>query len=107
MVCNVLFTSAYAISQISVSDIDFFVRDADDIKEALLKTKEENGMYPPRFRVVIGCFPPASPILARFQFIGATEELVFDEVLRPQPSSPPYASGSHLNLRRDDHLGFI
>ena len=69
-----------------MSDVDFFVRNGDKFEE--LKTKEDNGLYPPRFRVVIDCFPTASPIQTRFQFSGAKEEIVFDAVLRPQPSSP-------------------
>ena len=54
-------------------------------------------MYPPRFRVVIGCFPPANPLPARFQFTGAKEEVVFDVVLRPQ-SAPPTAGKHALHL---------
>ena len=76
-----------------MADVDFFVRDPDDIKKDQLKTKEENGMYPPRIRVVIGCFPPARPIIAKFQFRGATEDLQFEEVFIPPLFSPPYTAG--------------
>ena len=89
----------YFISQIFAAEVDFFVRDTDAIKEELLKTKEENGIYPPRFRVVIGCFPPTSPLPAKFQFTGSRKELVFDAILRPQLSSSPSHSPGNLPVQ--------
>ena len=91
------------ISQIPITDVDFFLRNGDKIEE--LKTKEDNGMYPPRFRVVIDCFPPANPLPARFQFTGAKEEVVFDVVLRPLPSSAPHTAGAQLVLLFTYDLG--
>ena len=70
----------------------------DDIKKEQLKLKEENGMYPPRIRVVIGCSTLARPMHARFQFTGATDGLIFDVILRPQPSSPPHTAGIRTYL---------
>ena len=85
-------------TQISVNDIDFFVRDIDDIKKGQLKLKEENGMYPPRFSVVIGCFQQAKPRPASFRFTGATHDLTFDVILSPhvQPSCLTCTTGYGL-----------
>ena len=62
--------------QILLSDIDFFVS-GDNSKE-LLKVKEEEGMYPPRFNLVISCSPTARQSQTRVQFVGAVKKIVFD-----------------------------
>ena len=62
-----------------MSEIDFFVSGEHE----LLKVKEKEGMYPPRFRVVISCSPTARQSQARIEFRGATKELVFDVPLNP------------------------
>ena len=67
--------------QILLSDIDFFVS-GDNSKE-LLKIKEEEGMYPPRFNLVISCSPTARQSQTRVQFVGAVKEMVFDIPLNP------------------------
>ena len=74
-----------------MSDIDFFFRDHNMIEN--LKIKEENGMYPPRFHAMINCTEKARLSQARFEFTGATQNLVFDVPLRPEQ---PYTPGTHL-----------
>ena len=49
--------------------------------------KEDVGMYPPRFNVVISCSPTAKHHMARFKFTGAEKEIVFDIPLIPLPIS--------------------
>ena len=67
-------------------EIDFFVRDNDEITREQLKLKEETGMYPPRFKVIITCSETAKPTQARFQFRGTADDLVFDAYFSPLPN---------------------
>ena len=67
-----------------LSDIDFFV--GDETSKETLKLMEEEGMYPPRFRVVISCSPNARQSQARIEFRGAVNDLVFDIPLNPLQS---------------------
>ena len=78
--------------QILVSEIDFFV--SGENMEELLKLKEERGMYPPRFCVVISCSPTARQSQARLEFSGATKELLFDVPLNPLHVSTHVASAA-------------
>ena len=66
-----------------LEDIDFFVGEITTIAIENLKLKEEEGMYPPRFRVVISCTPNARQSQARIRFRGATNDLIFDIPLNP------------------------
>ena len=75
-----------------MSDIDFFVRDHDMIQD--LKTREEIGVYPPRFHAKINCSERAELSQAKFEFIGATQPLVFDVPLRPEK---PYTAGTYTS----------
>ena len=86
-------SDCYLHLQILVSEIDFFVS-GENMKD-LLKLKEEEGMYPPRFCVVISCSPTARQNQARIEFRGATKELVFDTPLNPSlTSTSPTATSS-------------
>ena len=67
-----------------LSDIDFFVS-GDNSKE-LLRVKEEEGMYPPRFNLVISCSQTARQSQTRIVFSGAQKEIVFDIPLNPLQS---------------------
>ena len=81
-----------------LSDIDFFVGEITEATKQTLKLKEEEGMYPPRFRVVISCTPTASQSQASIRFRGTVNDLVFDVPLNPPPSpqitatSPSFSS---------------
>ena len=83
--------------QILVSEIDFFVSGENIIKE-LLKLKEEEGMYPPRFCVVISCSPIARQSQARIEFSGATKELLFDIPLNPLYATTYVASAGGIYM---------
>ena len=52
------------------------------------KIKEDKGMYPPRFCVVIRCTPTARQSQARIEFRGTVNNPVFDIPLDPPPASP-------------------
>ena len=77
-----------------MSEIDFFV--SGEYMKELLKVKEEEGMYPPRFRVVISCSPTARLSQVRIDFRGATKELVFDVPLNPPPAPTSEASAAGI-----------
>ena len=65
-----------------MSDIDFFDKTPEE-----LKLMEENGMYPPRFRVAITCgISTARRHLARIEFKGAVNSLEFHLPLNPSTS---------------------
>ena len=86
-VCNnhySVLNSKYGITlQVYKNEVDFFPEEYD-----LLKLKEENGVYPPRFCVVITCTPTAIQSQARIEFRGAVDNPVFDISLNPLPMSP-------------------
>ena len=63
--------------------------------EMVLKQMEDEQMYPPRFRVVISCFPAAQQSQARIKFKGAHKDLVFDIPLALQPGINP--EQGHIN----------
>ena len=80
-----------------LKEIDFFVGEITNITIEQLKLKEEEGMYPPRFHVVISCTPDARQSQARIRFRGATSNLRFDIPLNPlssqaTPTSPTISS---------------
>ena len=69
--------------QILMSDIDFFVG-GDNFAVETLQLMEEEGMYPPRFHVVISCTSSARQSQTRIEFRGATRpNMVFDIPLNP------------------------
>lgn len=73
-------------------DVDFFVKEFCETTKEELEVDEEEGMYPPRFHVVLSCSPYASESQIRIEFRGATTDLMFDIFLTPAvPSirSPP------------------
>ena len=73
-----------------MSDVDFFVKDfCEDTKEEL-EVEEEEGMYPPRFHVVLSCSPSARASQTRVEIRGAATDVVFDIFLTPTatPSLP-------------------
>ena len=72
----------YCTLQILLSDVDFFVS-GDNLEE--LKIKEEEGMYPPRFNLMISCTPMAGQSKTRVEFRGARKEILFDILLKPLP----------------------
>ena len=74
--------------QINMSDVDFFVKDLCEKTKHKLEWKEKRGMYPPRFCVLLSCFPSARKSLIRIEFRGAVTGLVFDIVLTPAITSP-------------------
>ena len=82
---NIIVKVFYIFLQILMSDIDFFVRDRNAIKQ--LKLKEELRIYPPRFRVEISFSPSARPDQIKIEFRGAMTDLIFDIVLTPTPAS--------------------
>ena len=59
--------------QILLCDIDF-----SDVSFDTLIIKEDCGLYPPRFKVIISCSPTAKPAIARVEFRGAVNDLIFD-----------------------------
>ena len=71
--------------QILLSDIDFFV--SGEHSKELLRIKEEEGMYPPSFNLVISCTPTARQSQTRVEFRGAVKEMVFDIPLNPLQQS--------------------
>lgn len=81
-----------------LSDIGFFVTDYNS--EEQLKIKEEEGLYPPRFNVVISCSPTASQSQTRITFTGAVKEMVFDIPLTPDPLQNCVATGEHSILQQ-------
>ena len=83
----------YSTLQILLSDIDFFV--SDDNSEEVLKLKEKEGMYPPRFNLVISCTPAAKQSQTRVEFRGALKEIVFDIPLNPLLNQPYITKGTY------------
>ena len=81
-----------------LNDIDFFVGENNDTTWHTLKLKEEEGMYPPKFKVAVSCTPAARQSRARIEFRGAVNDLVFDVSLNPPfpleaaPTSPTLSS---------------
>lgn len=70
-----------------MSDVDFFVKDfCEDTKEEL-ELEEEEGMYPPRFHVVLGCSSSARQKQTRVEIKGAATDMVFDIFLTPTTTS--------------------
>jgi hypothetical protein len=72
--------------KVMLKDIDFFVGKVTETILEQLKLKEEEGMYPPRFHVVIRCTPTARQNQARIGFRGAEQDLTFGILLNPLPS---------------------
>ena len=71
-------------------DVDFFVKDFCETTREELEVDEEEGMYPPRFHVVLSCSPSARQNQTRIEFRGAVSDLVFDVFLTPSvPSIRP------------------
>ena len=66
------------IKQITLRDIDFMERDRDD-----LQFKENEGIYPPHFRLKIDGRHTLEKATARLEFSGTASELVFDVHLVP------------------------
>ena len=66
------------IQQISVGDIDFISRDCK-----VLQLEEEEGMYPPHFRVVINGQHTTQKATAHITFSGTANDFVFDIHLIP------------------------
>ena len=75
-----------------LSDIDFFVGPITESTKQTLQLKEDEGMYPPRFCVVISGTPTARQSQARIEFRGAVNDLVFDVPLNPPPPQATPAS---------------
>ena len=73
-----------------LSDIDFFVGHITENTKQTLQLREREGIYPPRFRVVISSTPTARQSQARIELRGAVNDLVFDLPLNPQ--RPPQAT---------------
>ena len=68
-----------------MSDVDFFVNNfCEDTKEEL-EVDEKEGMYPPRFHIVLSCSPSARPSQTRVEIRGASADtdVVFDIFLTP------------------------
>ena len=59
-----------------MSEVDFVSSDNSTVDS--LKLKEEEGMYPPRFHVVVSCTSDARPSQTRVEFRGAVKDVVFD-----------------------------
>ena len=70
-----------------MKDVDFFVKDFCETTKELLEVDEEEGMYPPRFHVVLSCSASARENQTRIEFKGATTDLVFDVFLTPSVPS--------------------
>ena len=70
--------------QISLRDIDFLSADYNS-----LKLKEEEGMYPPHFPVVVDGSGTTQKTLAHITFTGATNDLFFDIHLVPATQGKP------------------
>ena len=70
-----------------MSDVDFFVNDICEGTKHKLELKENEGMYPPRFHVVLSCSVSARESQTRIEFRGAVTELVFDVLLTPAVTS--------------------
>lgn len=66
------------VQQITLKDIDFKSRDKDD-----LQFKEDEGIYPPHFRVVIDATCTIEKATAHLKFSGTANDLVFDMHLVP------------------------
>ena len=88
-----------------LNDIDFFVGENNDTTWHTLKLKEKEGMYPPKFKVVVTCTPAARQSQARIEFRGAVNDPVLDVSLNPPsppqatPTSPTYSTiGNSKNL---------
>ena len=75
IIYNIIVKVLYMFLQISMSEIDFFVRDRN-AKE--LQLKEDYKIYPPRFQVEISCSSSAQPDQIKIQFKGAMTDLMFD-----------------------------
>lgn len=67
----------FVLLKIKKSDIDFFT-DGEDNWERDLKLKEEEGLYPPFFKVNLDILPSAEMKSVKISFEGATEELKID-----------------------------
>ena len=72
-----------------MKDVDFFVKEFCETTREELEVDEEEGMYPPRFHVVLSCSPSATESQTRIEFRGATTDLVFDVFLTPSVQSLP------------------
>ena len=72
-----------------MSEVDFFVKDfCEDTREDL-EVDEEEGMYPPRFHVVLSCSPSARPSHTRVKIKGAATDVVSDIFLTPTLTATP------------------
>ena len=70
-----------------MKDVDFFVKEFCETTREELEVDEEEGMYPPRFHVVLSCSPSARESQTRIEFRGAVTDLVFDVFLTPSVPS--------------------
>ena len=70
-----------------MDDVDFFVKDFCENAKEELEIEEEEGMYPPRFHVVLSCSPSAGQSQTRVEIRGAATDLVFDIFLTPTATS--------------------
>ena len=77
--------------QIKMSDVDFFINDFCEDTKHKLELKQKEGMYPPRFHVILSCSPSARENQTRIEFRGAAD-LVFDIFLTPAVSSVPIST---------------
>ena len=68
-----------------MSEVDFFVKNLFNDTKHMLEVREKRGMYPPRFRVVIGCSSSARQSQTKIEFKGAVTDLVYDILLTPDP----------------------
>ena len=68
-------------------DVDFFVKEFCETTKEELEVDEEEGMYPPRFHVVLSCSSSARESQTRIEFRGTTTDLVFDIFLTPAVTS--------------------
>ena len=76
-----------------MKDVDFFVKEFCETSREELEVDEEEGMYPPRFHVVLSCSPSARESQTRIEFRGARTDLVFDIFLTPAvPSVRPLST---------------
>ena len=69
-------------------DVDYFVKNVCKDKKPELELKEKEGMYPPRFHVVLCCPSSARHSQTKIEFRGAVTEMVFDILLTPTVTSP-------------------
>ena len=71
----------FIFSQILMSEVDFFVR--KNTAKKSLELEEEEGIYPPRFHVILSCTPNANQSQTKIEFKGAVSDMVFDILLTP------------------------